>query len=89
MLLHRRGDAIRVAMDRAGMSGPDLAAATRRVDPNGKGVSPAVIGFLAGSGKSARDRCRIGTAWLIATALDLPLQSLFSMPSTSTSTEER
>lgn len=90
-LLHRRDDGrpIREAMEAAGMSGPDLAQATRNVDPDGKGISPALIGFLTGTGRSARDRCRLNSAWLIAQALRKPLQDLFSMPRVSTSTDER
>lgn len=89
LLLRRDGGRpIRAAMDAAGLSGPDLAQATRTVDPAGKGVSPALIGFLTSTGRSARDRCRIWSGWLIAEALRKPVQDLF-MPSRSTSTEER
>lgn len=76
-------------MDAAGLSGPELAEATKEVDSDGRGVSASLIGFLSGSGSSARERCRLRSAWLISEALSAPLQSLFSMPSRSTSTEER
>lgn len=89
LLLRRDGGRpIRAAMDAAGLSGPDVAQATRTVDPAGKGVSPALVGFLTGTGRSARDRCRLWSGWLIAEALHSPVQDLF-MPSRSTSTEER
>lgn len=91
--LFRRGDGepIRAAMRDKGLSGPRLAEATKAVDPDGKGISPAAIGQIAGQGKSAKDRCRLRSAWLIADALESPLQSLFSltMPTDSTSTVER
>lgn len=83
------GQPLRSAMRAAGLSGPDLATATKRVDPDGRGISPAIVGRLAGSGKTSRARCQLRTAWLIAEALDVPLQRLFSMPTHSTSTVER
>ncbi|GCD46159.1 hypothetical protein GKJPGBOP_05906 [Streptomyces paromomycinus] len=89
--LIRKGDGqpLRAAMKAAGLSGPALSAATKRVDPTGRGVSPAAIGVIAGRGRTARPRCRLRTAWLIADALDAPLQSLFAMPTASTDTVER
>ncbi|MEC3993955.1 XRE family transcriptional regulator [Actinacidiphila sp. DG2A-62] len=97
--LFRKGDGqpIRDAMTAAGLSGPQLAEATKEVDPDGKGISPAAVGAITGRGSSAQDRCRLRSAWLIADALDAagadaPLQRLFSrfpMPKDSTSTVER
>lgn len=93
--LHRKDDGrpIRAAMARAGLSIPQLAEATKRVDPAGKGVSQATVGHLAGQGKTARDRCELSTAWLVAEALhqetNAPLQDLFAMPTPSTSNIER
>ncbi|MEU3162238.1 XRE family transcriptional regulator [Streptomyces griseoincarnatus] len=93
--LHRKagGQPIRDAMERAGLSGPELAQATKEVDPTGKGVSPATVGRIAGQGKTARDRCELETAWLVAEALhrrtNAPLQDLFAMHEPSTSTIER
>lgn len=89
--LTRKGDGrpLRDAMKAVGVSGPELAEATRRVDPTGRGVSAAVIGMLAGQGTSARDRCRLRTAWLIAEGLDIQLHRLFSMSTPSTATVER
>jgi hypothetical protein len=84
--LFRKGDGqpIRDAMIAAGLSGPQLAVATKAVDPDGKG-------------KTAQDRSRLGSAWLLVEALETkgvvaPLQHLFSrvpMPEDSTSTIER
>lgn len=93
--LHRKDDGrpIRAAMGRAGLTIPQLAEATRKVDPAGKGVSPATVGRLAGQGKTARDKCELKTAWFVAEALheetNAPLQDLFAMPTPSTSTVER
>ncbi|MFB7711650.1 XRE family transcriptional regulator [Streptomyces sp. NPDC056105] len=89
LLRKSEGQPLRTAMESAGLSGPDLAEATRRVDPDGKGVSPATVGRLAGQGKTARNACELKTAWVIAEALDEPLQRLFSMPTRSTVTVER
>lgn len=91
------GQPIRTAMRAAGLSGPQLAEATKAVDPDGKGISPAAVGKIVGLGSSTQDRCRLRSAWLIADALDAaganaPLQRLFSripMPTDSTSTVER
>jgi hypothetical protein len=93
--LRRKDDGrpIRAAMERAGLSGPELAQATREVDPTGKGVSPATVGRIAGQGKTARDNCEMETAWFVAEALhrrtNAPLQDLFAMPTGSTSNIER
>lgn len=87
------GKPLRDAMERAGLSGPELAKATKRVDPTGKGVSPATVGRITGKGKTARQRCELETAWFVAVALhretNAPLQDLFAMPTPSTSTIER
>ena len=93
--LHRKrdGQPIRDAMARAGLSGPELAEATKEVDPTGKGVSPATVGRITGQGKTARERCELDTAWFVAEALhrrtNAPLQDLFAMPTDSTSTVDR
>lgn len=93
--LHRKrdGQPLRDAMVRAGLSGPELAEATKEVDPTGRGVSPATVGRITGQGKTARQRCELDTAWFVAEALhrrtNAPLQDLFAMPSPSTSNIER
>ena len=89
--LHRKsnGQPLRAAMAASGLSIPKLAVATKRVDPGGRGVSKSAVGMLVSEGSSARDRCRLRTAWLIADALNQPIQALFSMTEESTSTKER
>lgn len=93
--LHRKedGQPIRAAMARAGLSIPALAEATKKVDPAGKGVSPATVGRLVGQGKTARTPCELKTAWFVAEALheetNAPLQDLFAMPTGSISNIER
>ncbi|MFJ4847605.1 XRE family transcriptional regulator [Streptomyces sp. NPDC088733] len=90
-VLHRReaGKPIRDAMEELGLSGPAVAAATKEIDPEGKGISAAKVGQLAGQGKTAKDRCKRHTGELVAQVLHRPLDALFSMPTTSTSTVER
>ncbi|MFC8945958.1 XRE family transcriptional regulator [Streptomyces rochei] len=87
------GKPLRDAMKRAGLTGPELAEATKEVDPTGRGISPATVGRLAGRGKTARERCELETAWVIADALhrrtNAPLQDLFAIPTHSTVTVER
>ncbi len=87
------GKPLRDAMDRANLTIEELAEATKEVDPDGKGISPATVGRLTSRGKSGRDRCELATAWVVAGALhrrtNAPLQDLFTMPPRSTSTVER
>jgi hypothetical protein len=93
--LSRKGEGkpLREAMQRAGLTGPGLAEATKEVDPMGKGVAPSTVGRIAGRGKTAGSTCQLKTAWFVAEALhrrtNAPLQDLFSMPPHSTSTVER
>jgi hypothetical protein len=63
------GAPIRAAMREAGMNIPRLASAI--------GVSPQLVGFVAGAGKSAREECSDRTAGLIAEALGKPVGDLF------------
>ena len=92
LLRKDEGKPLRDAMARAGLSIPELAEATKEVDPAGKGVSAATVGRIAGQGKTARDRCEELTAWFVAVALhrrtNAPLQDLF-MPPHLTVTVER
>lgn len=83
------GQPIREAMSSLGLSIPKLAEATRKIDPSGRGVAQAAVGFLVTEGRSAREHCRPRTAQLIADALGHPIQHFFTTPSLSTSTEER
>ncbi|MFI2078633.1 XRE family transcriptional regulator [Streptomyces triculaminicus] len=89
VLRKSNGQPLREAMRAAGLSGPKLAAATRHIDPQGKGVSAAAIGFITGCGRTARERCRPRTAQLIADALGHPVHELFAMPAPSTVTVEK
>lgn len=82
------GRPLRAAMRAAGLSGPGLSTATKALDPCGVGISPATVGFLATTGKTARRMCRRRTADLIAEALGVPVERLF-MTSVSTDTVER
>jgi hypothetical protein len=71
------GQPLRDAMTEAGLSIPDLAARTRELDPEGKGLSPAFIGFYVSTGTSARETISTRSASLIARAVDHPVDSLF------------
>jgi hypothetical protein len=84
-----KGKPLRNAMTRRGVTQAELAARTRAVDVRGQGVSVATVIKVTGRGKTAAEKCRLRTAWLIATALDEPLQQHFDMPSVSTDTVER
>src|SRR5690348_2458577 len=88
MLRKDEGQPLRAAMQTAGLSGPGLSTATKQLDSRGVGISPATVGFLATTGKTARSRCRRRTADLIAEALGVPVEQLFT-PSVSTDTVER
>ncbi|MEU5838820.1 XRE family transcriptional regulator [Streptomyces diacarni] len=83
------GQPLRDAMRDAGLSGPALADATKRVDVTGRGISAATVGKLAGRGDSCTSTCRLRTAWLIAESLGASMQRLFDMPGVSTDTVER
>ncbi|WP_330349230.1 helix-turn-helix transcriptional regulator [Streptomyces sp. NBC_00582] len=84
-----RGKPLRDAMKRRGVTQAELAARTREVDVRGQGVSVATVAKVTGSGETAAEKCRLRTAWLLATALAEPLQDHFDMPSVSTDTVER
>jgi predicted DNA-binding transcriptional regulator AlpA len=73
-------------MSTAGLSIPRLAAETKRIDPEG-GLSPALVGFVVGSGISAREECSDRAAHLIAEALGAPVDSLFETDHVVTATE--
>ncbi|WP_079128597.1 hypothetical protein [Streptomyces niveus] len=83
------GQPLRDEMRRQGLTLDQLAEKTRAVDPGGRGVSPATIGRLTGTGRTARKRCELHTAWLIAEGLDWQIHRGFRMPPPSTVTEER
>lgn len=89
LLRKAAGQPIRDAMKRNGLSAERLAKATKGHDASGRGISTATVVKLAGRGKWAADSCRRRTAELIATALGVPLEELFSMPPVSTDTVGR
>jgi hypothetical protein len=89
LLRKGEGQPLRDEMKRQGLTGPELAEKTKKVDPAGRGVSPATIGRLTGKGRTARNRCELHTAWLITEGLDARIHALFSMPTHSTATVER
>lgn len=72
-----KGAPLRAAMKAAGLDIPRLAAKTREIDPEGKGLSKSLIGFIVGSGKTAREECSDRAAELISAALDEELTNLF------------
>jgi hypothetical protein len=84
-----KGQPLRDAMERSGLTQAELAAKTKAVDIRGRGVSVATVIKVTGRGRTAAEKCRLRTAWLIATALNDPLQQHFDMPSVSTDTVER
>ncbi|WP_432111117.1 hypothetical protein [Streptomyces sp. YPW6] len=72
-----KGAPLRAAIRAAGLDIPHLAARTKELDPTGRGLSPAYVGFIAGTGKSAREDCSERAADLIAQALDQEVDTLF------------
>ncbi|MFH9826767.1 XRE family transcriptional regulator [Streptomyces bobili] len=84
-----KGKPLRAAMARRGVTQAELAARTRAVDVRGRGVSVGTVAKVTGLGETAAEKCRLRTAWLLATALAEPLQDHFDMPSVSTDTVER
>ncbi|MDX2760787.1 XRE family transcriptional regulator [Streptomyces europaeiscabiei] len=84
-----KGQPLRDAMKRSGLTQAELAAKTKAIDVRGKGVSLGAVVKVTGQGETASDTCRFRTAWLITAAMDEPLQDHFDMPSVSTDTVER
>jgi hypothetical protein len=72
-----KGAPLRAAMKAAGMDLSRLAARTKEVDPAGEGLSRAMVGFIVGTGRSAREECSDRAAELIAASLDRELATLF------------
>jgi hypothetical protein len=75
-----KGAPLRAAMKAAGLDIPRLAARTKDVDPEGKGLSVSYIGFIAGGGKTAREDCSDRAAELISAALGKKVTDLFEVP---------
>ncbi|MFI2033676.1 hypothetical protein ACH470_03090 [Streptomyces bottropensis] len=72
-----KGAPLRAAMKAAELDIPRLAAKTREIDPEGKGISKSLVGFIVGSGKTAREECSDRAAELIAAALDQEVITFF------------
>ncbi|MEU6535570.1 hypothetical protein [Streptomyces sp. NPDC047000] len=85
-----KGAPLRAAMEAAQLDIPRLAARTREIDPDGAGLSKALVGFIVGKGKTAREECSDRAADLIAHAIGREVTELFEapicMPTESTST---
>ncbi|MFG2963530.1 hypothetical protein ACGFZS_09600 [Streptomyces sp. NPDC048288] len=72
-----QGAPLRAAMKAAGLDIGRLAAKTKEADPDRTGLSRALVGFIVGTGKTAREDCSDHAAGLIAAALDKPVKDLF------------
>ncbi|MGW1015648.1 XRE family transcriptional regulator [Streptomyces niveus] len=77
--MYRRngGQPIRDAIKRAGLSIPRLAARTKEIDPDDRGLSQALVGFYVSDGASGRESVSTRTAELMAAGLDSPIEELF------------
>ena len=64
------GRPLREAMERAGLSIPQLAAITKEIDPDGRGVSQSLIGFYTSTGRSGREQASDRAAGLMVAALE-------------------
>lgn len=71
------GQELRNALARTGRSYQDLAAAIRERDPEGRGVSFQLVGFLASKTGNARETASPETARKIEDALGADRGSLF------------
>lgn len=72
-----KGAPIRDAMKAAGLDVSTLAAKTKAIDPDNKGISHTYVGFITGRGTSSRETCSDRAAALIATALGKEVDDLF------------
>jgi hypothetical protein len=77
--MYRRngGQPIRDAIKRAGLSIPRLAARTKEIDPEERGLSQALVGFYVSEGASGRESATARTVELMAAGLDSPIEELF------------
>ncbi|MFD4787859.1 hypothetical protein ACFWN1_12555 [Streptomyces sp. NPDC058459] len=75
-----KGAPLRSAMKAAGLDIPRLAAKTKEADENGTGLSKAMVGFIVGSGRTAREECSDRAARLITAALGREVSELFEAP---------
>ncbi|MEU0332173.1 hypothetical protein [Streptomyces sp. NPDC006193] len=72
-----KGAPLRAAMKAAGLDIGRLAAKTKEVDPEGVGLSRAMVGFIVGTGRTAREECSDHAAGLVAAALGKEVDDLF------------
>lgn len=73
-----KGAPLRAAMKAAELDIPRLAAKTREIDPEGKGISKSLVGFIVGSGKkTAREDCSDRAAELISAVLGQEVTDFF------------
>ncbi|MGP4114613.1 XRE family transcriptional regulator [Streptomyces sp. 4N509B] len=63
------GEPLRAGIAKAGLSIPKLAALTKEIDPDGRGLSASYIGFYASTGRSAREKTSKRAADLMTKAL--------------------
>ncbi|MFE9906464.1 hypothetical protein [Streptomyces achromogenes] len=75
-----KGARLRAAMEAAELDIGRLAAKTKEVDPDGVGLSRAMVGFIVGKGKTAREECSDHAAGLVAAALGKEVNDLFETP---------
>ncbi|MBL1108033.1 hypothetical protein JK361_26170 [Streptomyces sp. 5-8] len=75
-----KGAPLRAAMEAAGLDIGRLAAKTKEQDPEGAGLSRAMVGFIVGKGKTAREECSDHAAGLIAAVLGKAVNDLFETP---------
>lgn len=73
----QKGAPIRAAMEAVGLDIKQLAAKTRAIDPDGRGLSKSYVGCIVGAGKTARAECSDRAANLISDALEMELSTGF------------
>lgn len=77
MIRRNSGTLIRDAMNQAGLDIKGLAARTREIDPDGRGISKTLVGYAVAQGKTGRDDFSPRASSLISDALNKPLEHLF------------
>lgn len=80
--MHRmdNGQPIRTAMETTGLSIERLAEKTKQADPAGYGISASAIGHMVSTGPSGRAAFTQRSCDLVAAALGIPVQELFTAP---------
>lgn len=80
----KNGKPLLAAIHAAELNRLTLAAKTKEIDPDGRGVSHQLIAALTTSADWGRNATTPGKAELIAKALGKPVGSLFKMPTQPT-----